>query len=254
MIYVRSFLFNVIFFIMMTFVSLSALIAGYIKGYKGINAVGVVTSRCVEFLMKYIVGATTEFRGQENVPEDNQYVVACKHQSAWETVSLHRFVPDPTVIMKADLGKIPMFGSVVRNAESILVERKKGSQVGQIIEGSKRSLKDNRPVFIFPEGTRSRAGEAGKYRSGVFRIYDELQVPVLPIALNSGYFWPRRGFLKYPGHIVVSILPPIQPGLSEAEFMKTLEDAIETECVKIAPPITDSNPFSSSKSETRHDP
>ncbi len=235
MIYIRSLIFNILFFILMTIISFSALLAGYINGYKGINFVGAMASRSIEFLLKYVIGTTTEFRDQHLVPQDGRYIVACKHQSTWETVSLHRFVPDPTVIMKADLGRIPVFGSVVRNAESILIDRRKGNQFGQILEGSKRSIENNRPVFIFPEGTRSKAGEAGSYKSGVYRIYNNLNVPVLPIALNSGYFWPRRGFLKHPGHLVVQFLPLIQPGLSEEDFMRTLEDQIESACADISP-------------------
>ena len=235
MIYIQSFLFNVCFFVMMVIISFSAVIAGYINGYRGINKVGEITSRTTEFLLKWIMGTTTEFRDQHLVPKDGRYIVACKHQSTWETISLHRFVPDPTVIMKADLARIPVFGSVVKNAESILIDRKQGKQAPLMIEGARKSFENGRPVFIFPEGTRSEAGEVGKYRSGIFRMYNELQVPVLPIALNSGYFWPRRKFLKRKGHIVVQFLPIIEPGLSETEFMTTLKTRIESACEHLSP-------------------
>ena len=105
-----------------------------------------------------------------------------------------------------------------------------------MLEGAKRSLDNGRPVFIFPEGTRSAAGQAGKYRQGIYALYKALEVPVLPVALNSGYFWPRHGFLKKPGGtIILDILPPIEPGLPADEFMKTLENTIESATLTLAP-------------------
>ena len=233
MIYIRSFIFNIAFFIMMFFMSIAAAIAGYIKGYKWTNKVGEGVSISTEFLLKWIVGTTTEFRDQHHIPQEGHFIAACKHQSTWETVSLHRFVKDPTVIMKAELVKIPIFGSVIKNAESILVNRQKGKQGEVILEGAKKSIENKRPIFIFPEGTRSKAGEKGKYRTGIYRLYKDLNVPVLPIALNSGYFWPRRSFLKTKGHIVVQFLPPIKAGLSEKDFMHQLETTIESACEKL---------------------
>ncbi len=237
--YVRSFIFNIVFFVWMIFVSIACLIASVFWGYKGINRVGEMCSFMVEHFLRFIVGVTTEFRGQEHIPTDGKFLVACKHQSAWETISLHRFVKDPTVVMKKELSKWPLFGKVVVQAGSILIDRKKGKEVlPQMIEGTTKSLKIGRPVFIFPEGTRSTPGKPGRYRHGIFALYDALKVPVLPIALNSGYFWPKRGFLKKKGHIVMERLPVIQPGLKEKDFMKKLERVIEDASLKIAPQET----------------
>lgn len=235
--YVRSFIFNIVFFIWMIIVSISCLTAGLFWGYKGINRVGEICSFMVEQFLKIIIGTTTEFRGKEHIPMDGKFLVACKHQSTWETISLHRFVKDPTVVMKKELSKLPLFGKVVERAGSILIDRKKGKEVlPQMIEGAINSMKIGRPVFIFPEGTRSVPGKPGRYRHGIFALYDTLKVPVLPIALNSGYFWPRRGFLKKKGHIIMERLPIIQPGLGEKDFMKKLEGLIEEASLRIAPP------------------
>ena len=234
--YIRSFIFNIAFFIWMSLISVGCFIAGVFGGYKGVNRVGEFCSLGVEKLLYYIIGTTTEFRGKEHIPADGKYLVACKHQSAWETVSLHRFVPDPTVIMKKELIYLPVFGTVVQQAGSILIDRKKGREVlPQMIEGAQKSFENNRPVLIFPEGTRSAPGKPGRYRHGIFALYEALKAPVLPMALNSGYFWPRRGFLKQKGQLIVTYLPPIPPGLNETDFMEKLKSVIEEASQKIAP-------------------
>ncbi len=233
--FLQSLIFNILFFVWMSIISIWCLFAGYMKGYKGINRVGECSSSGVKWLLRLIFGTTVEFRNKGLVPKGGQYIVACKHQSAWETISLHRFIKDPTVVMKKELTKVPIFGRVIVNAGSIIIDRKKGKQMPQLIEGARKSLDDGRPVFIFPEGTRSQAGKVGKYRYGIYALYKELNVPVLPIALNSGYVWPRRGFMKKKGRIIVEYLPLIEPGLSQNEFMRHLEDTIETASLALAP-------------------
>lgn len=234
--YIRSLIFNIAFFSWMIFISFLCIFAGLVRGYKGVNRVGELCSTGVEKLLKWIIGTTTEFRGKEHVPAHGQFLVACKHQSAWETISLHRFVKDPTVVMKKELLYVPVFGLVIKLAGSILIDRKKGKLVlSQMIEGAQKSLKDHRPIFIFPEGTRGAPGKAGRYRRGIFALYEALNVPVLPIALNSGCFWPRRGFLKTKGRLIVEYLPPIMPGLTEKEFMKKLETVLEKASLKLLP-------------------
>jgi len=245
--YIRSFIFNAFFFVWMALISIGCFIGGIFGGYKGVNRVGEACSWGVEQLLRFIIGTTTEFRGQENIPKGGKFFVACKHQSAWETVSLHRFVKDPTVVMKRELIYLPVFGTVVQQAGSIIIDRKKGKAVlPQMIEGAKRSFEKNRPVLIFPEGTRSAPGKPGRYRHGIFALYKALNAPILPIALNAGYFWPRRGFLKKKGKLILEYLPPIQPGLNEKEFMATLERVIEEASLRIAP----SQPHSLNKKAT----
>lgn len=239
--FLRSLIFNIIFFTWMTLISFLCLLGGVINGYRGVNLMGEFCSWGTEKLLKYIIGTTTEFKGAEHIPKDGKFLVACKHQSAWETISLHRFVKNPTVVMKKELLNLPIFGWVVQMAGSIIIDRKKGKKaLPQMIEGARKSLALNRPVLIFPEGTRSVPGKAGRYRHGIFTLYKELSVPVLPLALNAGYFWPRRGFLKKKGHIVLEYLPPIMPGLTEAEFMKKLKASIENACDKLP---TDKTPL-----------
>ena len=249
----RSALFNILFFIWVGLISITALISAVFRGYRGITYIAEICGHGVCWLLKYIVGITVEFRGLENVPKDGKFLVACKHQSAFETMILHNLVKNPTVIMKRELCFIPVFGQVLYFAGSILIDRARGrSAIERMTQGARHSLEQNRPIFIFPEGTRSSAGKAGKYRYGIVALYAHLQVPVLPIALNSGYFWPRRGFLKKPGHLIVEILPPLLPGLPEAEFRSKLEQVIETASNKLAPPAPNKGPNKAPNTPKEH--
>jgi 1-acyl-sn-glycerol-3-phosphate acyltransferase len=238
--FMRSLLFNIIFFIWMIGISVGCFLGGLIKGYRGVNAVAACGGRVVNWFLRILLNINFEMRGQENVPKDGKFLVACKHQSTWETMFLHNIVQDSTVIVKKELTYIPFFGQALYLAGSICIDRTRGKKlIPQMVEGAKRSLEKGRPLFIFPEGTRSVAGQAGKYRLGICALYQALEVPVLPIALNSGYFWPRHGFLKKPGTIILEILPLIMPGLPGDVFMKTLENTIENATLKLAPPPRD---------------
>jgi len=190
----------------------------------------------VRFLMRWILNITVEIRGRENLPEDRPVIVACKHQSAWETTYIQNLAFNSAVILKRELVFIPIFGQVLLAAGAIQIDRSKGKSVlPELIKSAKKQMEGNRKIFIFPEGTRSMAGKPGRYKAGIFKLYEALNIPVVPMAHNAGYFWPRRGFLKKPGVIVVEILPQIEPGLPEVKFMKHLEKTIETSCAKIAP-------------------
>lgn len=237
-IFFKSFIFNVLFFIWLALCSIVAFILGIFIGYKAINRTAMYCAWGMEILMHKVIGITCEIRGKENIPSDllesGKYLVACKHQSLWETLYLHRIIKDPVIILKKELMYIPIFGQILKIAGSISIDRARGKKViFQMIQGAQKSLEKGRPVFIFPEGTRSLPGGRGVYRPGIGALYDSLKVPVIPIAVNSGYFWPRRGFLKRPGKLVAHILRPIMPGLEVKEFMKTLEDTIEGAAAKL---------------------
>lgn len=236
MIYVRSLLFNVLFPIIVLINSTFAVIAGVTFGRSGVLWVARFNGHAVNFFLYILCNIKIEVRGYENIPDQDCYLVACKHQSTWETMYILNLIKNPIVIMKRELMYIPIFGQVVTLAGSIMINRKKGrSSITELIEGAKKSFAKNQSIFIFPEGTRSSPGQAGHYRYGIAAIYENCHVPVVPIALNSGYFWPRRGFLKYPGTIKVEILPPIAAGLNGKVLLKKLEKTIESASQKLAP-------------------
>ncbi len=158
-------------------------------------------------------------------------ILAIKHQSAWETISFHYFLPDPSIVLKQELLRIPFFGWYLKKLGMIPLSRskRKGVQdLKNLLKNAEQSVAQGQPILIFPEGTRSKPGQNGTYHSGVASLYLHLKIPVIPIAHNAGLFWPRRGFLKYPGQITLEILDPIEPGLSRQEFMSILENKIES--------------------------
>jgi len=178
--------------------------------------------------MRVIVGTKVEFRGVEKIPPGG-LLVASKHQSLWETFALFTLFDDPLYILKRELMWIPLFGWYVRQADMLPINRQGGSMA--LIEmnaRAKAAVQHRRQILIFPEGTRRPAGAPAAYKFGVAHLYANLGVPCLPVALNSGLFWPRRRFIRRPGTIVVEFLDPIAPGLPRDAFFKQMQDQIET--------------------------
>ena len=185
------------------------------------------------WIEKFFCGVKVEFRGQENIPKGG-LLVASKHQSSWDTFGLIPEFPDPSYIYKRELGWIPVFGWYVVKWKMVPIDRKKGSKaIPEMIERSRAVVEEGRQILIFPEGTRRPIGAKPAYKQGIVRLYKQLNVPVLPIALSTGICWPRRSFLHYPGTHIIEFLPPIQPGLSGEEFMKVLIERIETATEKL---------------------
>lgn len=180
------------------------------------------------FLLRVLAGIRAEFRGIENIPE-GPLLIAAKHQSAWETFALLPLFADPAFILKQELMSIPVFGWFAAHTQMIPVDRKGGSTaLKAMTRRAQADMAAGRQILIFPEGTRRPPGAPPDYKFGVAYLYANLKVPCLPIALNSGLFWPRRAFLLRPGTIRVEILPPIPPGLPRAAFMARLEGEIES--------------------------
>ena len=180
------------------------------------------------WLQKTVLGLSFEVRGGENLPTSGA-IVAAKHQSAWETMVFHRLLGDPAFVLKKELLKLPFIGWYMRRTEQIAIDRSAGGAALKLmLEGSRRAVAQGRSLVIFPEGHRQPAGMTGRYHSGVYKLYEALDVPVVPIALNSGLFWPRNAFLRHPGRITLQVLPAIPPGLPREDFMHRLQDTIET--------------------------
>ncbi|MCB1500760.1 MAG: 1-acyl-sn-glycerol-3-phosphate acyltransferase [Bauldia sp.] len=179
-------------------------------------------------LLRVLAGIRLEVRGREHLPA-GPVLVAAKHQSAFETFALLPLLVCPTMVMKVELLKIPLFGAYSRMTGMILVDRMKGSvALRDMVQRGREETAKGRQIAIFPEGTRRASGAAPAYQPGVALLYKGLGLPAVPAALNSGLFWPRRSFRKYPGTIVIEFLPPIEPGLDSRAFLGRLETAIET--------------------------
>ena len=161
-----------------------------------------------------------EWRGLENIPK-GAMIVACKHQSIWETFVLPIRFPDFSYILKHELIWLPFFGWYLLAAEQIAIDRAKGGKLlPQIAVKAKKIFAQGRQLFIFPEGTRRPAGAPPQYKFGIAHLYAETETPVLPVALNSGLFWPRRSFLVRPGTVVIEFCRSLRRAWSRAPFSK----------------------------------
>jgi 1-acyl-sn-glycerol-3-phosphate acyltransferase len=178
-------------------------------------------------LLRIICGTKLEVRGRENLPKTGCLVVS-KHQSAWDSFGLVPLFRDPAIVLKDELKWIPFYGWFCVKFEHILVRRDRAAvALRQMVADAKDRAAQGREVFIFPEGTRRAPGAEPDYKPGYIALYEGLGVPCFPLALNSGLYWPRRSWFRYPGTIVVEILDPIPPGLPRAEFRQRLETALE---------------------------
>jgi 1-acyl-sn-glycerol-3-phosphate acyltransferase len=185
--------------------------------------------------LRVICGTKLEVRGRENLPQ-GPALIAAKHQSAWDTFGLVPLTRDPALVMKKELLSIPLYGWFSRKFEMIAVRRDLGpSALRQMARDAASRVAEGRDIVIFPEGTRRAPGDLPAYKPGVILLYQGLAIPCVPVALNSGYFWPRRTILRRPGTIVVEFLPAIPAGLPRREFMHLLEERIETATARLYP-------------------
>jgi len=223
----RSLLFNLLFYVTTAlFVVLGSPLL--IAPRRWAMAALRVHARFELWLLRVIVGTTFEVRGRDHLPA-GPCLVASKHQSAWETFALIPLFRDPALLMKRELFWIPFHGWFSKKFEMIPVDRDKGpTALRRMLREARKRIEEGREIIIFPEGTRRPPGAPPSYKTGVVLLYEALGVPCLPVALNSGLFWPRRSLTHRPGTIVVEILEPIPPGLPKKEFLSRLEEAIET--------------------------
>lgn len=185
------------------------------------------------WLMRVICGTKVEVRGREKLP-DGAALIAAKHQSAWDTIGLIPLMRDPAMIMKAELLSIPVYGWFCRKFGMIPIRREmRGSALRQMMRDAVDRAEAGRDIVIFPEGTRQAPGAAPDYKPGVVMLYEKLGIPCVPVALNSGLFWPAGSTMRYPGTIVVEFLDPIPPGVPRREFLALLEDRIETATARL---------------------
>jgi len=232
MIIARSVLFNVLFYLALLLLLIVAMTT--LPMPRGaLLAVARFWARTNLWMLRVICKINVAWTGIEKIPP-GALIVGAKHQSTWETFALLTLLPDPTFIVKRELMWIPMFGWCVWRAGMIPVDRGAGKPAMAAMNARARAELDRgRQIIIFPEGTRRAAGAEPNYKYGIAHVYAEGAAPCLPIALNSGLFWPRRRFLRYPGTVRVEILDPIPPGLDRDIFFARLQESIETATVRL---------------------
>ena len=224
---VRSVLFGILFYVSTTlFVVLGSPLLFGPRSWA--VAALKVHARTELWLLKHIVGLDFEVRGRDKLPNP-PFLVASKHQSAWETFALIPLFRDPALLMKRELFWIPFHGWFSYKFQMIPVDRDKGpTALRRMLHAAKERIASGREIIMFPEGTRRPAGAPPDYKTGIALLYSGLGVPCVPVALNSGVFWARRSWIRKPGKIVVEVLDPIPPGLPKSEFLARLQEAIET--------------------------
>lgn len=232
LILVRSIVFNALFYLN----TLAWLILGlpsFFLPYRATIWIAKSWARVNLVLLRVVAGIDCEVRGREKIPS-GPLIVASKHQSAWETFALLPLFDNPLFIVKRELMWIPFFGWLMRKGRMVPVDRSAGSQaLVDMTERARVELADGRQLIIFPEGTRRPAGAEPRYKFGVAHLYAAAGAPCLPVALNSGLFWPRRSIRLRPGTVIVEILDPIAPGLDKDAFFKRLQHEVETATARL---------------------
>jgi 1-acyl-sn-glycerol-3-phosphate acyltransferase len=226
MLVVRSLVFAIAFYIttaVMLIAGLWLLLAPRAWAMAALKLHGRITLK----LLEVICGTRFEVRGAEKIPH-GACLVAAKHQSAWDTFALLTLFDDAAIVLKAELKYIPVYGWFCLKFEHLLVKRERAAvALRHLVADAKARVAAGRQILIFPEGTRRNPGAEPDYKPGYVALYEALDVACVPIALNSGVFWPRRSLLRHPGVIVVEILDPIAPGLPRAAFRKAVERDLE---------------------------
>ena len=227
---IRSSLFSIIFFlgiIVISILFLPALIMPKSIVLFGGKLMGYWTGFC----LKFFLSTKIEIKGKENIIQNENFFIVSSHQSMFETFYLQTIFNSPVFILKKELIMIPIFGWYLKKIGSVSIKRNKISKdnLGFFEDITKIISNSKRPLIIFPQGTRVLPDERPPFKKGASRIYEELAIACQPIAINSGYVWPKRGPKISNKNIIISILKPIQPGLPKEEFNKIVENQIYSE-------------------------
>jgi 1-acyl-sn-glycerol-3-phosphate acyltransferase len=234
MLLVRSLVFNALYYANL-FIHLILALPTFALPYPYLLIFIRSYARTSLWLLRIVCGVKVEWRGIGKLPK-TACIVACKHQSAWETFALYAVLEDPIYILKRELMWIPLFGWYMRKAGLIPIDRGAGlAALARMTARAQKALAGPRPrqLVIFPEGTRRPPGAEPAYKPGVAYLYGKAGVPCIPVALNSGVYWPRRSLRRFPGTIIVEVLNPIPPGLDREVFFSQLQNVIEAASTRL---------------------
>ena len=178
--------------------------------------------------LKYFLSTKIIIKGKENIIKNEKFFIASSHQSMFETFFLQTIFNSPVFILKKELLKIPVFGWYLKKIGSICIDRNKVTKenIGFFDQISHLIKSSNRPLIIFPQGTRLSPEDRTPFKKGASRIYDQLKIKCQPLAINSGSVWPKKGKMKPNKNLTISILKPIESGLDKDIFLKKLQDNI----------------------------
>jgi 1-acyl-sn-glycerol-3-phosphate acyltransferase len=245
-IFARSTLFNLAFFAATLAMAICTLPATFMARDKAM-AIARLWVRLVYRLEKTFLDLDYEIRGWENVPQGQAFLLAAKHQSAYETMKLHLLFDDPAVVLKRELLRIPIWGRFLKKIDPIAIDRSnRDTALRSLIDGTLHVRAQNRPIVIFPQGTRvatDASTDKKPYKGGIAKMYQSSGLPIVPMALNTGIFWPRAGWIKRPGRIVFEFLPPIMPGKTIPEVMALLASDLENASIALTAEAREKYPY-----------
>lgn len=233
MLWLRSLIFNILCYSTLAAGCVAASIIGVFSRKATIKMWTNLVLPIIFFWLKYVAGITFEIRGRQYI-QQGPALYASKHESALETYTMSVIVRDLAYVLKKELTYIPVFGWAQYFYGMIAVDRSAGGAAmkGMLREAQKR-IAENRSVIIFPEGTRVKPGTCGTYKSGLLFLAQNLNVPVVPVALNTGLFWAKNSFLRYSGKVIVEFMEPMPDNLPKKEFLELLQQRIENKCKEL---------------------
>ncbi|MEM6782007.1 MAG: lysophospholipid acyltransferase family protein [Pseudomonadota bacterium] len=232
----RSIIFDILFYSITALLCIALLPCLLLPREAGLNVARFWTF-VTHQLEKYVLGLDLEIRGLEHLPKEGAYIVAVKHQSAYETLKLHHLFEDPSIVLKKELYSIPLWGQFLKKIDMIAINRQNREEaMASIVDGAKRMKEQGRPIVIFPQGTRvlpEATTQQKPYKGGIAKMYENTDLPVIPMALNTGLFWRRNAFIKTPGKVIFEFLPPIPSGKERSTFMSELENVLEDKSIAL---------------------
>ena len=227
---IRSFLFSIFFFLGIILISI-VFIPSFFLPQKVVLFGGKIMGHWSAICLRIFLSTKIIIKGKENIINNEKFFIACSHQSMFETFFLQTIFNSPRFILKKELLKIPVFGWYLKKIGSISINRNKTTKdnLGFFDQISDLVNKSNRPLIIFPQGTRLSPDDRSPFKKGVARIYDELKIKCQPVAINSGNTWPKNGPLKSKLILTISILKPIEARLDKETFLRNLQNNIYSE-------------------------
>lgn len=225
----RSFLFTCLFLFGSLFWSIALLWTLLLPRENCVAVIRFFYFNYVDFIERFVLGLRLKTEGIETLPQDTSFILAAKHQSAYETLKLLMLIPNAAIVLKKELTWIPIWGWYPKKMGMIPIDRGSATQaIRSIIKGAEVVKAENRPIIIFPQGTRVAPGAVAPYRGGLSKLYKDVCLPVIPMALNSGLFWGKNAFWKKSGTVTFRFLPAIPADQKPQDMMHTLEDQLET--------------------------
>jgi 1-acyl-sn-glycerol-3-phosphate acyltransferase len=229
----RSVLFAIAYWILSVFYASVGALASLIPGRAPLAAVIRLYTRRMTWAMHWIAGIKIDLRGRERLP-DGAFIIAAKHHSWGDGFVMFANVDNLVFVTGDHLERIPLLRGVLHKLGAIVVDNCGGPEARKALsDQAAQAHADGRRILIYPEGNLAKAGERFRYRTGIFYMYRDFDLPVVPVATNLGLFWPQQDFAKHPGTATIEFLDPIAPGLDKAEFMERLERAVETRTAEL---------------------